>query len=125
MAGRPGSSGEACSCRYLEQDRGQAPKQARHRGRDKPVVRMSALLDGRAGVCNIAPVLLYVGLAIACLNLLAVVVIARLGQRLSGTSHEVLPRAAGASSTRAAQRARVRPAAPRQSRRRAARAPAP
>jgi hypothetical protein len=80
---------------------------------------------GRAGVWNIAPVLLYVGPAIACVNLLAVVVIARLGRRLSGTSHEVLPRAAGVSSTRAAQRARARPAAPRQSRRRAARAPAP
>jgi hypothetical protein len=85
---------------------------------------MSALLDGRAGVWNIAPVLLYVGLAIACVNLLAVVVIARLGNRLSGTSHEVLPRASGVVSTRAAQRARARPA-PRQGRRRAARAPAP
>jgi hypothetical protein len=87
------------------------------------VVRMSALLDGRAGVCEIAPVLPYVGLAIVCVNLLAVVLIARLGRRLSGTSHEVLPPAAGrvVSLTRASQRARARPAGPRQSRRRAAR----
>jgi len=68
-------------------------------------------------------VLLYVGLAIICVNLLAVVLIARLGRRLSGTSDEVLPPAAGrvVSLTQAAQRARARPAGPRQSRRRAAR----
>jgi len=71
---------------------------------------MPSLLDGRAGVWDIAPVLLYVGLAIACVNVLAVVLIARLGRRLSGTSHEVLPRAAGrvVSLTRALLSERVR-----------------
>ena len=88
------------------------------------VVRMSALLDGRAGVWDTASVLLYVGLAIVCVNLLAVAVIARLGRRLSGTSHEALPRAGGnlvPLTRRAGQRARARPAVPRHNRRRAAR----
>jgi len=46
------------------------------------------LLDARAGVCETARIVVYVLVSIAVVNVLAVVVLARLGRRLSGTTDE-------------------------------------
>jgi hypothetical protein len=49
---------------------------------------MSALLDGHGDLWETATMLLYVGLSIIAVNVLAVVVVARLGRRLSRATHE-------------------------------------
>jgi len=70
------------------------------------LVSAVALLDARAGVCETARIVVYVVVSVAVVNVLAVVVVARLGRRLSGTTHERLPTPARSAATRRAPRMR-------------------
>jgi hypothetical protein len=66
------------------------------------------LLDARAAVCETARIVVYVVVSVAVVNVLAVVVVARLGRRLSGTTDERLARPAGDAAPRRAPRMRYR-----------------